>query len=263
MAGSPLERIGFCEAGGRRVQSGVGFVRRRGIRHGYATFGAHPRPRIPLVQEVNPYGEIHHLTDLDSELLTRRGTIGFGVQFLDGSTVNLRYNNRFERLESPFQVDRDGEVVFPEGEYDFQEGSVSVTTSRAKPLSASGSLTGGSFFSGSRVSVAAQAQWRASYRLLFDVSTTHDDVSGEGGAFTADVLRTRIKFAYNTSLFGSANVQYNSQTDEVVTNVRVNLIYAPLSDVFLVFTERREGGFLSGLVIERQVTAKVTRLLAF
>ena len=32
----------------------LGFVRRRGIRHGYATFGAHPRPGWAHVQEINP-----------------------------------------------------------------------------------------------------------------------------------------------------------------------------------------------------------------
>ncbi len=246
---------------GDAFNPGVGFVRRRGIRQSYATFGAHPRPRIPLVQEINPYGEIHHITDLDSELLTRRGTIGFGVQFLDGSTLTLRYNNRFERLDEPFDVNRDGVVVFPVGTHDFQEGSVSFTSSRARAFNASASVTGGSFFSGSRVSVSASAQWRASYRLSFNVSATHDDVSGEGGSFTADVLRSRIQFAGSTSLFGSADVQYNSQRDELITNLRVNLIYAPLSDVFLVFTERRNVDL--GSVVERQITAKVTKMFAF
>ena len=35
-------------------------------------------------------------------------------------------------------------------------------------------------------------------------------------------------------------MQYNETTDEVQTNVRFNLIHAPLSDVFLVYSERRD-----------------------
>ena len=42
----------------------LGFVRRRGIRHGYATFGAHPRPSWARVQEINPYGELHYITSV-------------------------------------------------------------------------------------------------------------------------------------------------------------------------------------------------------
>jgi hypothetical protein len=240
---------------------GLGFVRRTGIRHGYATFGAHPRPRISSVQEINPYAELHHISNLDSELLTRRGTVGLGVQFFDGSTLSLRYNNRFERLTRDFRVDRDSAVVFPTGDYDFQEGAISYTTSRARSFNGSVNVTGGSFYSGSRVSVSAGAQWRPSYRLAFNLSATHDDVSGEGGSFTADVVRSQLKFAASTTLFGSTDVQYNSQTDELIANLRVNLIYAPLSDVFLVYTERRN--MVDDIVLERSVAVKVTKMFAF
>lgn len=246
---------------GAAFNPGVGFVRRRGIRHGYATFGAHPRPGIPLVQEINPFGEIHHLTDLNNELLTREGTLGLGVILTDGSTASLGYSNRFERLDQPFRVDADSQVVFPAGDYTFHEASLSFSSSAAKALNFSTDVTVGGFYSGSRLSIGAAAQWRPSYRLSFRLSVTHDDISGEGGSFTADVLRSRIQFAASTKLFGSGDLQYNSQTDELITNLRVNLIYAPLSDVFLVYTERRDTA--GKVVLERSVTAKITRMFAF
>ncbi len=246
---------------GGAFNPGVGFVRRTGIRDAYATIGAHPRPKIPLVQEINPYGEIHHLTDGDYELLTREGTLGLGVIFIDGSTASLAYNNRFDRLDRPFRVDPDGLVVFPAGDYNFHEASASFGSSGAKALNFSTDITAGGFYSGSRVSIGASAQWRPSYRLAFNFSVSHDDVSGEGGSFTADVLRSRIQFAASTILFGSTDVQYNSQTDELIANVRVNLIYAPLSDVFLVYNERRDTA--DGVVLERSITAKVTKMFAF
>ena len=56
-------------------------------------------------------------------------------------------------------------------------------------------------------------------------------------------------------------MQYNHVTEQLVTNVRLNLIHAPLSDVFLVFSERRDTA--AGDVLERAVTLKVTKLFAF
>ncbi|UCG87600.1 MAG: carbohydrate binding family 9 domain-containing protein [Gemmatimonadota bacterium] len=252
---------GFVKQVGAAFNPGVGFVRRRGIRHAYATAGAHPQPKVPLVQEMNPFGEIHHLTDSNRELLTREATVGLGVIFLDGSNASLSYSNRFERLDEPFSVDPDGRVVFPAGDYGFHEARVSFRSSAAKPLNFSADVTAGGFYSGSRISIGAAAQWRPSYRLSFRFSASHDDVSGEGGSFTAVVLRSRVQFAASTKLFGSGDVQYNSQTDELIANVRVNLMYAPLSDVFLVYTERRDTG--ENLVLERSVTAKVTKMFAF
>jgi hypothetical protein len=61
-----------------------------------------------------------------------------------------------------------------------------------------------------------------------------------------------------------AFVQYNEATEELIGNARFNLIHAPLSDIFLVYTERRTlaSGAPEG-VLERGITLKVTKLLAF
>lgn len=77
----------------------------------------------------------------------------------------------------------------------------------------------------------------------------------------SDVFGGRLQLAGSTRLFGSAYVQYNEATDEVISNVRVNFIHAPLSDVFPVYRKRRNAG--GGAVKDRRLTAKVTRLFAF
>ena len=59
-------------------------------------------------------------------------------------------------------------------------------------------------------------------------------------------------------------VQYNQQTEELITNVRFNLIHAPLSDLFVVYTERRSlADAVTEPVLERGITLKVTKLFAF
>lgn len=70
-----------------------------------------------------------------------------------------------------------------------------------------------------------------------------------------------MRFAPSTRLLASAFVQYVELADERVANFRVNYIHAPLSDIFLVFTERRAMG--ANALTERVLTLKVTKLLAF
>ena len=236
----------------------LGFVRRRGIRHGYATFGAHPRPSWAHVQEINPYGELHYITNLDNRLQTRNAVLGFGFQFLDGSALNLRYVNVFERLETPFSVSG---FPIPLGDYVTNEGSVTYVSSRARPFSTRLNFSGGGFWNGSRYTFSGSAIWRPSYRLAFDASWSHNGISLPDGSFSTDVLGARIKFGYDTDLFTSAFVQYNSTADLLVTNLRLRFIHAPLSDLFLVYTERRD--VKDNVVLDRVVTAKVTKLFAF
>jgi hypothetical protein len=46
-----------------------------------------------------------------------------------------------------------------------------------------------------------------------------------------------------------------------VNNLRMNWMHAPLSDMFLVYTERRD--VRANAVLDRVVTAKVTRSVSF
>ena len=62
-------------------------------------------------------------------------------------------------------------------------------------------------------------------------------------------------------MFGSTFIQYNTQTKSFVTNARLAWRYAPLSDVFLVYTERQNT--LTNVRNERSVAFKVTRMAAF
>ena len=62
-------------------------------------------------------------------------------------------------------------------------------------------------------------------------------------------------------MFLNAFVQYNSQSREVVSNVRFDFIHHPLSDLFVVYNETRPTG--GGGPVRRAVIVKVTQLLSF
>ncbi|MDH3733220.1 MAG: carbohydrate binding family 9 domain-containing protein [Gemmatimonadota bacterium] len=236
----------------------VGFVRRRDIRQGYATVGLHPRPDIPGIQEVNPYLELDHVTDLESVLVTRRRSAGFGVTFQDGGSLGLKYDDRFERLVEPFLISG---VTIPVGAYDFREGSVSYSASPGRVLTGRVILTGGGFFDGTRRTVGAELLWKPSYHLSIDVSASYNDISLPGGDVTANIYGVRTDYGFSTKLFLSAFVQYNAAVDQVVANVRFNFLHSPLSDLFLVYTERRDTAL--GEMLERVLTAKLSKSIGF
>ena len=238
---------------------GMGFVRRTGIRQWYATLGAHPRAPVTGVLEVNPYGEFDYITDLQGNRLTWQGTLGFDVTFDDGGRLNLAANDRRELLEDPFNV-RPG-VSIPIGDYHFREGAASYRTSEGRAVSGSVGVSGGGYFDGSRFTIDGRASWQPNYHVTFEASATHNSLSVQGADFTADLFAAQLKYAYSTTMYVGAFVQYNADTNQMVTNVRLQLIHAPLSDFFLVFTERRD--LDGGVALERFLTAKVTKLFGF
>lgn len=249
---------------GDRFDPEVGFVRRRGVEHFYGTIGVHPQPGVAYVNEVNPYVEAEQFLDLGGLLETRNVVAGLGVAFLDGGMFTAEWRDRYERLDDPFSLP--GGVV-PEGRYAFREGSFSYQSDASRTLSGQVRFGGGGYFQGERRSVGGNVVWRANAHLGFDVGADHNVIDLDGDPFTVDVYSARVDYAYSTRLLSGAWVQYNDATGELVTNVRVNFIHAPLSDLFLVYSERRDlspsDSGLDDVLLDRRITIKATRLFAF
>jgi len=84
---------------------------------------------------------------------------------------------------------------------------------------------------------------------------TLDGVLEEPATFDTDV-----RMIY-TRMFFNALVQYDSDNHQSTSNLRCNIIHRPLSDVYLVYHERRDER--TGVLVTRAVIAKVTSLMAF
>ena len=207
--------------------------------------------------------EVDHITDLRGALATRNVEAGVDLQFQPDGNLKLIVKDQFDRLDEPFTVVPGRSV--PVGGYGWREVDLSYTTGRARPVFGTASVSSGGFYDGTKRSVGATLTWRPRYDLLFEANYTRNDVTLASGPFLADIGRLRVRYAWSTTLFGSAFVQYNAQSDTWVTNARLNYRYAPLSDLFLVYTDRRVGGVggAAGILGERTVALKFTRMLAF
>lgn len=238
---------------------GIGFVRRRALQQWFATTGFHARPRIPGIQEVNPYVDVAYITDLSGRLETRTMEGGLQVNLQPDGQFNAEFQDQFDRLERPFEIFPG--VNVPAGGYDNREGMVQLQSGQRRPVSGNIRFATGDFYGGTRNVYGIGGVWRLRYDLSLESSITRNDVALPGGSFLADVAGFRARYAYSTRLFGSAFVQYNTQSKSLVTNARMNFRYAPLSDVFLVYTERRNT--LTDVRNERSVALKFTRMLQF
>ncbi len=241
---------------------GVGFVARRGVRQGFATLGAHPQPAIPHVRELNPYVDVNLFSDLGWTLESREIKPGLGVAFLDSGLLTMEYSASYERFAAATRI---AGVAVPAGEYDFGAFTASYRSNLGRKLGGSLAVTRGGFFDGERSSVTGGVTLRPSAHLFVEGSAQRNRLTLAGRTFDANLFAGRLRYAHDTRTFLSAFVQYNEAVDQLQTNVRFNLIHAPLSDVFVVYSELRNRSPEPGQanVIDRAVTLKVTKLIAF
>lgn len=238
---------------------GIGFVKRRDLQQGFGALGVHARPRWPGIQEVNPYVTADILADPEGPLQTRTLRAGLDVSFRPDGALSLEVNDRFDRLDRPFVVVPGRSIAA--GRYAYRDGGITFVSRQTRYLSLNSGVAGGEYYDGHRFTYHGGLLFRPRYDLSLEGTYQRNRLNLRSGAFAADVSGLRIRYARSTTLTSSTFVQYNTQARTFVTNARIAWRYAPLSDVFLVFTER--DNTLLDVRRERSVVLKVTRMVSF
>ena len=238
----------------------VGFVLRKGIRKTRGDFSLTPRPekKIPWIREFRPTIAGDYITDMDGNLATRRLEGRFSVTFGDSSFVSVAREARFERLDEPFEFRDD--LTIPVGDYNFSEYSLFYQTDPSRMFSGMTTLSTGEFFNGDRDSYGLGIVFRPTFRLAAQVNWTRNDIQLPSGDFDTDLATTKVDYAFSNRMFLNALIQYNSDLREINSNIRFRFVYKPLSDLFVVYNERRSS---TGEIIERALIGKLTYMFSF
>jgi len=81
------------------------------------------------------------------------------------------------------------------------------------------------------------------------------------GSFTTQLVGARVLYGFSPRLFLNAFFQYNADTRQVSSNIRFNFTHHPLSDLYIVYNDRRDT--TNGGLVERALVVKVTNLFTF
>ena len=190
----------------------------------------------------------------------QRTGLGYGVTFRNTAEVYAEGRYTYLLLRGDFDPSRTGATPLPEGtDYGYYEGSLELSSDRRKRLAFAGELSGGQFFNGSRYGVEAQASYRVQPFAALSVNAVYNRINLPAPyARGTDLflLGPRADITLTKSLFLTGVAQYNSQIENVNLNFRLQWRYAPVSDVFVVYTDNLNSG--TGAVRNRAIVAKVT-----
>ncbi len=238
---------------------GIGFVRRRDFQQVFGALGVHARPKWPRIQELNPYVTADYFADPGGPMQTRTVRAGMDVFIQPDGSLQFEANDRFDRLDRPFTIVA-GRTI-PPGRYSYRDAGATFVSRQTRHVSFTTGLAGGGYYNGTRLTYNGSVTYRPRYDTSIEATYQHNDIAINSGDFVADVSGLRVRYARSTTLVGSTFVQYNTQSRSFVTNARIAWRYAPLSDVFLVYTERQNT--FTNVRNERSVALKVTRMVAF
>ncbi len=249
---------------------GVGFVLRSNIRRSFATFRVSPQPNGSFLRRSNIFQTLTHLTNIDGRVQDWDYRLTCFNELTNGDNFNIGYGRIFERLEleDPNALYRfRADILIPQGDYYNHLLQANYQSSAKRKLTVFGSVFWREFYDGELRNYGGGFGFRPNAHWSFGLNYDRNQVDLPQGELNTDLFELRGNFAFNTRLFLNALLQYNSETNELSTNLRLNFIHTPGSDLFFVYNESRgrEGEeFSDGLPARnREVVLKFTRLLRF
>jgi hypothetical protein len=237
----------------------VGFVRRRDNTNYSGEFTWKPLLRgSEAIRNLSFGTTVDYFNGGNGKIETREQTINAGITFENNGFANIGMTQTFDRLINP---DRIQGLVINAGDYWYQQYFANFNTSQSEVISGTGSVNWGEFWDGRRRSIAAGLALKPNYRLNVTLNYSRDQIRLQAGRSTTDLVGARLLYGFSPRSFVNAFFQYNGFTHELSTNIRFNITYRPLSDLYLVYNDRRD--VRAGLPIERAFVVKLTNLLNF
>jgi Domain of unknown function (DUF5916)/Carbohydrate family 9 binding domain-like len=244
----------------------LGYYRRTGVRKYLIDTGLRPRfdaLRRHGIREMHPHVVWSYYEDLSGGMVAKSLHSGYTFFLDDGGFWELSVNPAFERIDEPFQISPDVDAI-PPGGYGWTAYQLRGASDASRKVSAGVTGIVGGLWSGTQRTVNANVTLRPSYRFFLDASVerTHGYLAVPEADFVTTFWTLRTNYSFSTDMFVDALVQYDPGAGQVNTNVRFNFIHHPLSDLFIVFNERR---FTTADAVNpgRGFTVKVTQMVAF
>jgi hypothetical protein len=190
---------------------------------------------------------------------TRSQDVSLGIQFENNGNVNFGINQTFDRLTSSFPIRSD--ISIAPGDYKYLSYSASFNSGQGQRIGGNGSINIGEFWNGNRKSFSGGLNITPNHHLNVNLTYNRNRVELPNGSFTTDLVGTRISYGFSSRAFLNAFFQYNADTHQVSSNIRFNIIHHPLSDLYVVYNDRRDTD--NGQLMERAFIIKLTNLFNF
>lgn len=246
----------------------VGFLPRRGYRRPEFRAFFQPQPKkIAWIRRFAPHVSFNSFYDFSGNLQSEAWHIHpFEIQPKQGGRFGWFADYAKDNPMAPFAVyNRDGRrVVIPAGQYAWWQNALEYFHNPSARVTGSVRFRVGEYYDGDFTSAEFTSEYRITPKATASVGWTHQDIKLPYGNFVNNLVPIKANYSFTTLANISALMQYNSQTGQFSSNVRLAMLNRSGTGLFVVFNDRRD--LLSSTVAEtlgRSFVVKYTRLVDF
>lgn len=219
----------------------MGFILRKDVRRMTPTIGFRPRPRLWSIRQVDVSGRWDYYTDQQGHEVERIDHYTFLVTLQNGDSLRWAVHNYLDRPPEDFEI-KPG-VTIPAGDYTWTTWSFTYRGDPARRLSGFMQFIQLlNYYNGRAydtklnptLKLSSNLSLSGNYRIVYALLPYGD--------FTDHTLNARVNYSFNNQWLTSTIMQYDHTTSFLGFNFRLDYIYQPGSDLFLIYNETRQVG---------------------
>ncbi|MSP07440.1 MAG: hypothetical protein EXR15_02175 [Chitinophagaceae bacterium] len=183
--------------------------------------------------------QLENYTVLNPDNTLNESTTEFGIQTDFKNSSNLKANLENNVVDLIFPTSFTGGTPLPRQRYQYSQFLISFMSDTRKELGWFGDARIGNFYNGTIRGISAGIQWRNQPNLNIRLRAELNNINlpGKYGSTKLLLIAPRIEYNFNTQLFWTTFIQYNTQSNNFNINSRLQYRYKPMSDFFLVYTD--------------------------
>ena len=221
----------------------MGFIPRKNMRRLSPTVGIKPRPGGGFIRQIRIAPRLDYITDRDWNLETRSIHFSNRMEFQSGDALLLSPHLRYENLKRDFEIRVKEGIIARPGVYSWWNMRMQYTANPARRIS--GSLVvepEPGYYGGDLMTYEVNPRFRFNQNLAFETDYEIHKFTFGPKETTDHVVNFRTFYNISNQWLTTTTLQYNNVDSFAGLNFRLNYIFRPGDDFFLVYNEGRQVG---------------------
>jgi hypothetical protein len=190
--------------------------------------------------QISSGGWLDHNYELDK---VDQGSLSFTIQLQAKKAWNLRSSFKYNFDLLTEELEFTDEVIVPEGEYNYFQCDINASTPYNARAGLSGEIEFGRYFDAAYRSIELEPRWNPNAHLELSGAYEFKYLNFEerDQKLISHILRVRALYMLNARFSVSAFLQYNNDSNLLLSNVKLRYNPREGNDLYLVFNEVLNG----------------------
>jgi len=218
----------------------VGYIRRKGYYELNPGFQYKFFPSSSRIADHGPALKLDMFFDPSMNVTDRETQLLYQIEWMNKSILVIDGKEDFIKLLAPFDPTHTDGTPFPANQkFNWKEMGISFTSDIRKTLNFLISSRYGGYYDGTRLTVNGELYYRVQPYGSLAIVSSYNKLSMPLPYKSADffLIGPRLDFTFTDKIFFTSLVQYNDQIKNINLNLRFQWRFAPVSDLFIVYTE--------------------------